>query len=243
MLDVPSRERLQPSLLDRLVDEVKGIEAEIARVRPLLLDAIGDDPACHDALVALLAPERSAPPGEAELAPFAAKGSTAVELARRLVELEQHRRLELRTRFILTSERLRDCVRRDLTWLFSTDSLCWREARTGGLGPAAGVDIEAFPQAAASVVNYGISPLAGRTGLDPEAVARDLEQAVRAFEPRLKQGTVKVRPAGDAQTLGHALAFDIEAELLADPVPLRLHLRTLIDLESGAASVRPAEAR
>ena len=80
----------------------------------------------------------------------------------------------------------------------------------------------------------------GRTGLDPPAVAKDLEVAIRQFEPRLRADTVKVRPAPQAAA-GHAIAFDIEAELWAEPVPLRLLLRTLIDLEDGAASLRPAE--
>ena len=102
-------------------------------------------------------------------------------------------------------------------------------------------DIEAFPAAAASVVNYGIPPLSGRTGLDPPSGRGDLEVAIRRFEPRLRAGTVKVRPAPRPRP-ATPIAFDIEAELWAEPVPLRLLLRTLIDLEDGAASVRPAES-
>ena len=35
----------------------------------------------------------------------------------------------------------------------------------------------------------------------------------------------------------NAMCFQIEAELWAQPLPLRLFLRTEIDLESGAATV------
>jgi type VI secretion system protein ImpF len=139
---------------------------------------------------------------------------------------------------VLSPERLRACVLRDLTTLFNTDNLHWRgEARASHPVLAAAPDIEAYSSVAASVMNFGIPPLAGRTTLDPEAVARDLEQAIRRFEPRLRTGTVKVHPMGEVQA-GHAIAFDIEAELWAEPTPLRLWLRTLIDLEDGAASIR-----
>jgi type VI secretion system protein ImpF len=35
----------------------------------------------------------------------------------------------------------------------------------------------------------------------------------------------------------NAMRFDIEAELWAQPLPLRLFLRTEIDLETGSATV------
>jgi type VI secretion system protein ImpF len=236
MVEITSREQLQPSLLDRLTDEVKALESEIGRVRQVLLPRLDD--ARREALAACLDPERPGLPDEAELAAFAALGSEAAALAQRLIGLERRRQLELKTRFVLSPERLRDCVLRDLAMLFNTDSLSGRETRAGD--PALAThDIEDFPCVAASAVNYGIPPLAGRTAPDPQAVARGLEQAIRRFEPRLRAGTVKVSPVGEAQA-GHAIAFDIEAELWAEPAPLRLRLRTLIDLEEGAASILAA---
>jgi type VI secretion system protein ImpF len=237
MAEAVSRERLQPSLLDRLADEVRGVESEIGRVRRMLLPRL--DEARKAALAELLAPERQGVPGEADLAPFVELGAETVGLARQLVGLEQRRQGELRTRFVLSPERLRACVLRDLTALLNTESLRWRAGRAEDPALAERPDIEDYPRVAASVVNYGIPPLAGRTSLEPPAVAADLEQAIRAFEPRLRASTVKVRPVGEAQA-GHAIAFDVEAELWGEPVPLRLLLRTLIDLESGAATVRQA---
>jgi type VI secretion system protein ImpF len=238
MLDAASRERLQPSLLDRLTDEVKALEVEIGRLRRSLLPGL--DEAQREVLAELLAPDER--PGEvenAELARFGDLGPERVDQLRRLVGLEQRRQLELKTRFVLSPDRLRACVLRDLGWLLNAESVRWREVAGDHPALAAQPDLEDYPRAAASVVNYGIPPLAGRTTLDSEAVARDLERAIRSFEPRLRAGTVKVRPVGEAQA-GHALAFDIEAELWGEPVPLRLLLRTLIDLEDGAATVRAA---
>ena len=68
-------------------------------------------------------------------------------------------------------------------------------------------------------------PRGGDPPVRAPAARRDRQGATGAARPRP----------------GHAIAFDIEAELWAEPVPLRLLLRTLIDLEDGAASVRPPE--
>jgi type VI secretion system protein ImpF len=226
-------ERLQPSLLD-LADEVQGIERELERLRSILLPQL--DEARRETLAGLLDPERPGAPREGELACFAELGPDVAELARQLINLEQRRQRELKTRMVVSPERLQACVLRDLTWLLNTEQL---SGQSDGASDRAAFDIEAYPHAAASVVNFGIPALAGRTAIDPEVVARDLEQAIRRFEPRLRAGTVRVRPVAEAQ-VGHLIAFDIEAVLWSQPVPLRLLMRTLIDLETGAASLRPA---
>jgi type VI secretion system protein ImpF len=238
--DVP-RERLQPSLLDRLTDQAKSIAAEIGQVRQSLLPRLGEGE--RAALAALIDPESAAPVEGALPAPLARLDAETAALAKRLVGLERRRRLELETHFVVSPERLRAYVLRDLTWLFNTESLAWREVPADDPRIAAMPDIDAWPLAAASVVNYGIPPLAGRTGLDPAAVAGEIERAIRRFEPRLRAGTVKVTPVTPDEGGRHAaLAFDIEAELWSEPQPLRLWLRTLIDLESGTASLRAREA-
>jgi len=43
--------------------------------------------------------------------------------------------------------------------------------------------------------------------------------------------------ADDDKMNHNAMAFDIEAELWAQPLPLRLFFRTDIDLETGAVNV------
>ena len=168
MLDSISRERLQPSLLDRLTDDIKGIESDIGRLRSMLPKL---DEAQRAALAGLLDPDATGLPHEAALAPFAALGPMVVEQVKRLVGLEQRRQGEIRSRFVLSTERLRACVLRDLTWLLNTPNLRWRDGRAEDSQLGVVPDIEAYPRAAASVVNYGIPPLSGRTGLDPPAVA------------------------------------------------------------------------
>ena len=146
----------------------------------------------------------------------------------RLTDDEPGQRQESRDKRVLSPSRLRECVRRDLTWLLNTTNL------------AALQDLEAHPEVARSVVNYGMPDLAGRTvtSVDARALERLLMKVIADFEPRLLKSSVKVRIIPDESKMNHnAMLFDIEAELWAQPLPLRLFLRTEIDLENGGVSV------
>jgi type VI secretion system protein ImpF len=161
----------------------------------------------------------------AELTP---KERLQPSLLDRLTDNEPDERQESREKRILSPSRLRESVRRDLTWLFNTPNL------------ATVVDLEGFPLVAQSVVNYGLPSLAGRTssGVDVPELERLLRQAIWSFEPRLIRSSIKVRLSADKDDMSHnALSFFIEAELWAQPIPLRLFFKTEIDLEAGAANV------
>jgi type VI secretion system protein ImpF len=161
----------------------------------------------------------------AELTP---KERLQPSLLDRLTDDEPEQKQESRDKRILSPARLRESVRRDLSWLFNTPNM---ESVT---------DLEAFPQVAQSVVNFGLPGLAGRTtsGLELEDLERLLRQAIWSFEPRLLRSSIKVRLVADLRQMSHnALSFFIEAELWAQPIPLRLFLKTEIDLEAGVAQV------
>lgn len=146
----------------------------------------------------------------------------------RLTDDEPQQRQESRDKRVLSPSRLRECVRRDLSWLLNTTNL------------AALQDLEEHPEVARSVVNYGMPDLAGRTvtSVDARALERLLSKVIADFEPRLLKSSVKVRIIADEQKMNHnAMLFDIEAELWAQPLPLRLFLRTEIDLENGGVNV------
>ena len=67
---------------------------------------------------------------------------------------------------------------------------------------------------------------------------RQLMRVISNFEPRLMKNTVKLKLVHDDQKMDvNAMTFDIEAELWAQPLPLRLFLRTEIDLENGGVKV------
>jgi len=146
----------------------------------------------------------------------------------RLTDDQPDQRQESREKRVLSPSRLRECVRRDLSWLLNTTQL------------SALQDLEAHPDVARSVVNYGTPDMAGRTvsSVDTRQMERMLLKAIADFEPRLLKSSVKVKIVADEQLMSHnAMRFDIEAELWAQPLPLRLFLRTEIDLETGSATV------
>jgi type VI secretion system protein ImpF len=146
----------------------------------------------------------------------------------RLTDEEPDARQESRDKRVLSPARLRECVRRDLTWLFNTTSL------------SAVQELNMPPSVLASVLNFGMPDLAGRTAssVDVRALEQIICKVIWDFEPRLIRNSVKVRIFADEQKMNHnAMVFDIEAELWAQPLPLRLFLRTEIDLENGGVSV------
>jgi type VI secretion system protein ImpF len=146
----------------------------------------------------------------------------------RLTDNDPERKQESRDARVLSPSRLRDCVRRDLVWLLNTTHL------------KAVQNLDDYPQVARSVLNYGMPDLAGRTTSSVDTTV--LEQAIRRvildFEPRLVARTLRVRLFVDEKQMNHnAMSFDIEAELWAQPLPLRLFLRTSVDLETGSIDV------
>ena len=146
----------------------------------------------------------------------------------RLTDEEPGNPQESRERRVLSPQRLREVVRRDLGWLFNAINLASVE------------DLSAYPQVARSVLNYGLPDLTGRTasGMDPPQLERMLRQVVKDFEPRILPGSIRVKLVVDEAKMGHnAMVFDIEGELWAQPLPIRLYLRTELDLEVGAIQV------
>jgi type VI secretion system protein ImpF len=134
---------------------------------------------------------------------------------------------EARDRWFLTLQQLRSAVLRDLGWLLNTDNLH-------------GEDLEHLPYVACSVLNYGFPDLSGVTATSVNAteLTRQLRRVIHDFEPRLKEGSVKVRAVvGEGEFNRNAVASEIKAELWAQPVPLDLLLKTEIDLETGQVTV------
>jgi type VI secretion system protein ImpF len=146
----------------------------------------------------------------------------------RLTDDDPERATESREARVLSPARLRECVRRDLAWLFNATRM------------EAVQSLADFPLVARSVLNYGIPDLAGRTAssLATAQLEQMIRQAILDFEPRLDRNSVRVRLVLDQQQMNHnALSFDVEAELWAQPLPLHLFLRTAVDLESGSVEV------
>jgi len=162
------------------------------------------------------------------MAELTTKEKLQPSLLDRLTDEEPQRKQESRDRRVLSLRRLRQCVLRDLEWLLNAGSL------------AATQDLEDYPLVRRSVLNYGMPELAGcfASNVDIRAVEQGLRQAILDFEPRILPGTVQVRAIVSQDAMDHnALAFEIEGEVWAQPLPEKLLLKTEIDLENGAVTV------
>jgi len=231
-----ARDRLQPSLLDRLEDGLSPSLAELANDRQMLDARLGE--VQRDALKRTLEDERfdgriRDPAAHAALAALAPDDAA---LLARLLDRETVRRREMRRSIVVSASELRRAVMRDLQNLLNVTAV---EA-VPEEGAAA---LEGFPAVQSSVLNYGVPSLAGRvrTPEDFVELAGFIECAIERFEPRLRQ--VRVRPAGPGKgtALTTPLELIIEGELWGHPVSEHLMVRTLLDLDAGRVEVATPE--
>jgi len=199
-----------PSLLDRLIDD-DSINNSIQLQKNNLQNL-------ETALAKLMA-EKS------QTAPEAGKN----QRQQLLQDLDQARAQFLSLSASMGSlQDARGCLKRDLDWLLNASQFSPQEQLTD------------FPEIACSVLNYGMPDFTGKTvsGFDPNKIERLLKQVIINFEPRIIERTLAVRVIADRTLHDHnALAFEIEGELLTEPQPLHLHLRTEFQLEDGNVSV------
>ena len=142
----------------------------------------------------------------------------------RLTDDAPHELKESREQRVLSLSRLRQGVLRDLAWLLNTSTL------------DTGQNLDDYPLVKHSVVNYGIRDLVGTTlsSADVPEIQKQIHQAILDFEPRILPASLQVKVVvSDTQMNQHAMMFDIEGDLWAQPLPLRLYLRTELDLETG----------
>lgn len=146
----------------------------------------------------------------------------------RLIDNDPANPQESREQRVLTVQQLRAAVLRDLSWLFNCEAMSYSE------------DLSGYPNVQNAVLNYGLPPLTGRVGsaINPTEVERYLKKVIHDFEPRILNRNLQVRLLPQEQRKNpNALAFEIEADLWAQPIPLSLFLRTDLDLEMGQAEV------
>jgi type VI secretion system protein ImpF len=119
-------------------------------------------------------------------------------------------------------------VLRDLGWLLNSGNLETTD------------DLTDYPQVVTSVLNYGVSDLAGVTvtAKNVPAMERQIRQAIVNFEPRILENSLKVRIEADKEKMSiKSVTFRIEGQLWAQPLPISLYLSTDLDLDTGGVSV------
>ena len=150
----------------------------------------------------------------------------------RLVDREPTRKKDGPDAQSMSASQLRQAVLRDLAALLNTSNLATIQ------------DLDDTPLVAKSTLNYGIPGFAGLLENSSRAgsLERELADAIRAFEPRIRPETLRVhaRGASDGSAVP-ALLFVIEGELWAQPVPQQLFLETSIEVETRIAVVTEAK--
>ena len=145
----------------------------------------------------------------------------------RLTDEEPSKTVEARDRRVIDIRRLRAIVQRDLSWLLNTNNAePW-------------IDPDRHPRAARSVLNYGVIDLSGvfSTRGRTEAIRASIRRSIELFEPRLRPGSLSVELQTVKEGAAVVVAFDIRAEMWAEPVPLELYLRSEIDVTTGAVDI------
>jgi type VI secretion system protein ImpF len=257
MAELSLKERLQPSLLDRLVDDQRFVTIYRLSAAAEKLDSIGITAADLTGLMRLhgLRPLQDEPrvsdSGHVELeyvgygyglGPGQVRAMSVTPRAGgRAVQLQSFCTVESRTSLNTQTEsatdsaismrRLRECVHRDLGWLLNAINL---EATD---------DLEPYPQVVGSVVNFGMPSFAGlsASSINGADAAARIAAAIRRFEPRLSR--VQVTPETGKVEDEFKIRFRIEAELWGQPVPQQIALLTSIDVSTGDVSLRDAGGR
>ena len=146
----------------------------------------------------------------------------------RLLDDEPQSKEESREQRVVSVRRYRQGVLRDLQWLLNAVSY------------APGDTLNDFPEVSCSVLNFGIPDLCGVTSstLKPPEIQQQLLHVIQCFEPRISRETLSVRVITDTASMDqNAVAFEIEGELWAQPLPERLYVKTKFDLETGQCEV------
>lgn len=129
------------------------------------------------------------------------------------------------TEHTLTRSRMREIVRDALVELLNTTNL---EHEI----PAQ------YDEVRASVLNYGIPPLAGGYISDMKwmEVERMIRRAIIRFEPRIIPETLHITPPDpeSEKHAGNALRFTIHAMIHMEPYPIEFNLLSNMDLETNS---------
>jgi type VI secretion system protein ImpF len=253
MAELSLKERLQPALLDRLIDDARYVTTfkitvardELARLKLAIKDLLSiltaqglryeDDverlekPADGPVVIELVAASASVSPAQLKNLVIRPPGAPQGVSLQSFCQIESNSAIntqpESADKRMISMRKLRESVQRDLGWLLNSASLDTTE------------DLTPYPEVAKSVVNFGMPSFAGRTvaTIDPKATAQRIRETIETFEPRLSR--VQVTPESEDTGDGMTLTFRIEGELWGQPVAQHVVLQTRIDVESGDVRV------
>jgi type VI secretion system protein ImpF len=144
----------------------------------------------------------------------------------RLTDDEPKNSQESRSQRVISVQRYRQGVLRDLQWLFNSSAHLAYEGKNNFC-------LADYPEAFKSVINYGTRHLFGVMTPNMRELERQLSDALQIYEPRILRNSLKIR----SKVEGNIVVLDVDGELWANPLPEHLHIRTKLDIESGHCSV------
>lgn len=140
----------------------------------------------------------------------------------RLTDDEPHKKEESRMSRMISHQKYRRGVLRDLEWLFNTNAYL-------DVVGAEKFNLRDYPEAWRSVLNYGTRQLCGMAAPNMRKLEQELADAIRFFEPRISTQGLSIHADLERNTV----IFKMEGELWANPIPEHLQLKTVVDLENG----------
>ena len=124
----------------------------------------------------------------------------------------------------LQTHSLRESILRNLGWLLNTTRL------------DSSHDLSQWPEIRRSVLNFGVPEFSGRilTGIETAKMERELTEAIRIFEPRLRSASVTVKVTANGERCDpRAIEILVSGECLEHNHLMALQIRARIDLENG----------
>jgi type VI secretion system protein ImpF len=145
----------------------------------------------------------------------------------RLTDDAPTERQETRAHRAIDISRLREIIKRDLAWLLNTNNI------------ENMIDTKAYPNVTRSVLNYGVGEVAGEysTSQRAELIRKSIHRAISIHEPRIITGSAAVELREEDNKGETQIAFDIHADMWAQPVPLELFLRSKVDVTTGEVTL------
>ena len=122
---------------------------------------------------------------------------------------------------------LRATVRRELSWILNTTNLNSVQ------------NLDPYPEVKTSVLNYGVPDLAGKT-LTKRVVqsrAREIRDAIRAFEPRMDPRRIEVEALTESEK-ENAVTYIIRGDVTAAVQAMPVEFKTDIEIDTAAVTVR-----
>jgi type VI secretion system protein ImpF len=122
---------------------------------------------------------------------------------------------------------LRDTVKRDLAWLLNTSNM------------AAGVNLDPYPQVKTSVLNFGVNGLTGKA-LSVRALqqrAREIQNAIKAFEPRIGGRTLRVEPV-ESTLRENSITYVIHGDITTAANAIAVAFKTDVEADTSIVTVR-----